>query len=290
MNRLKVTIDRKSGFCFGVINATKLAEEVLARGETLYCLGDLVHNSAEIIRMRKLGLVTIDRQMFESLKNVTVLFRAHGEPPLSYEIAKKNNITVIDATCPVVLKLQQRVRESAALSAKNGGTVVLFGKRGHAEVEGLLGQTKNSAIVVSNKDEIKEKKFDGNVILFSQTTMGKEAYDDVAKEINSRLDSAHSLKKINSICGQVSRRIPAVIELALANDVVIFVSGKKSSNGKMLYDKCLSVNSLSYFVSEPSELQTEWFTNAVSVGICGATSTPVWQLEEMAEAVKSLNL
>ncbi|MFB6317035.1 4-hydroxy-3-methylbut-2-enyl diphosphate reductase [Saccharicrinis sp. FJH54] len=282
----KIEIDGGSGFCFGVVNAIKKAEDVLNRGEELYCLGDIVHNSMEVERLEKLGLKTIDYQTFETLQNATVLLRAHGEPPSTYETAKRNNITLIDATCPVVLQLQKRVKKGYHSAQEGKGLVVIYGKKGHAEVNGLVGQTNNEAVVVENEDDLNGLNFNQPIYLYSQTTKQEEGLLDIEHEILDRLGENGVLEMHNSICRQVSRRVPGIKEFAEHNDLVLFVSGRKSSNGKMLYEACKQANAESYFISSADELDYTWLMGKHNIGICGATSTPRWLMDEVAEKVK----
>lgn len=282
----KIEIDGGSGFCFGVVNAIKKAEDVLNRGEELYCLGDIVHNSMEVERLEQLGLKTIDYETFKTIKNVTVLLRAHGEPPSTYETAKKNNITLIDATCPVVLTLQKRVKKGYESSKKGKGVVVIYGKKGHAEVNGLVGQTNNEAVVVEEETDLEGLDFNQPIYLYSQTTKQEEGLLSIEHEILNRLGDNGVLEMHNSICKQVSRRVPGIQQFAASNDLILFVSGKKSSNGKMLYDACKSANPNSYFISSVNELSYNWLEGQHNIGICGATSTPRWLMDEVAEKVK----
>ncbi|MFC0876611.1 4-hydroxy-3-methylbut-2-enyl diphosphate reductase [Saccharicrinis sp. FJH2] len=282
----KIEIDGGSGFCFGVVNAIKKAEDVLTRGEELYCLGDIVHNSMEVERLEKLGLKTIDYNTFKTLKNVTVLLRAHGEPPSTYETAQNNNITLIDATCPVVLQLQKRVKKGFESAKQDNGLVVIYGKKGHAEVNGLVGQTDDEAVVVENEDDLDGLNFNQPIYLYSQTTKQEEGLLSVEQEILNRLGDNGVLEMHNSICKQVSRRVPGIKQFAKKNDLILFVSGKKSSNGKMLFEACKSTNPDSYFISSVDELDYSWLKAKHNIGICGATSTPRWLMDEVAEKVK----
>lgn len=282
----KIEIDGGSGFCFGVVNAIKKAEDVLSRGEELYCLGDIVHNSMEVERLEHLGLKTIDYATFKDLKDATVLLRAHGEPPSTYETAKKNNITLIDATCPVVLMLQKRVKKGYDASKKGKGVVVIYGKKGHAEVNGLVGQTNNEAVVVEDTTDLEGMDFNQPVYLYSQTTKQEEGLLSVEHEILDRLGDNGVLEMHNSICKQVSRRVPGIQQFAASNDLILFVSGKKSSNGKMLYEACKSANPNSFFISSVDELRYNWLEGQHNIGICGATSTPRWLMDEIAARVK----
>lgn len=293
---MKVEIDRGSGFCFGVDNAVEIAEKALESGEKVFSLGSIVHNDIEVARLKKKGLVTIDREEYARLKNCRVLIRAHGEPPSTYEIAGKNNITIIEATCPIVKKLQERISIAWKNAKDRNGQVVIFGKEGHAEVVGLMGHTENKAIIINNKDDLDVIDFTRPVYLFSQTTMKIREYSEIAEMIKERMDthggatSAGDLLKVHkTICGQVSNREPGLQEFSRNHDVIIFVSGRESSNGKMLYTVCKDENPDSYMISAPSELRAEWFSGKHNTGVCGATSTPKWLIEEVATAIKMIS-
>ncbi|HPT30426.1 MAG TPA: 4-hydroxy-3-methylbut-2-enyl diphosphate reductase [Prolixibacteraceae bacterium] len=283
-----IEIDRKSGFCFGVTNAIGQAEEELAKQGQLYCLGDIVHNDAEIDRLRDSGLVTISREQFFTLQNCRVLIRAHGEPPETYQHARKNNITLIDATCPVVIKLQQRVKTAYRQLRQEKGQLVIFGKMGHAETEGLNGQVGNRAIIVQNKEELDIIDFERPIELFSQTTMSVAALQEVAGIINRKASDPEKVKIHDTICRQVANRGPHLRVFAGRFDVVIFVSGKKSSNGAALFQICREANPNSHFVEGPAGLEAKWFDGAASTGICGATSTPMWLMEATAREIERL--
>jgi 4-hydroxy-3-methylbut-2-en-1-yl diphosphate reductase len=287
-----VNIDENSGFCFGVVNAINKAEEELEKTGFLYCLGDIVHNNAEVGRLKSKGLQIITYDQFKELKNCKVLIRAHGEPPETYEIAKKNNIHLIDASCKVVLKLQSRIRKS--YSNMSEGQLVIYGKEGHAEVNGLVGQTNNDAIIVRQLQDLDKIDFSQPVNLFSQTTMSISEFKDISEEIHKRMVAAQGKQDVtltinDTICRQVSNRAPHLQEFAIRHDVVLFVCGKESSNGKVLYDICKRVNQHSYIISDKTEIKTEWFEIAKTVGICGATSTPKWLMEEIAECIYEQN-
>ena len=282
----KIEIDGGSGFCFGVVNAIEKAEVVLNSGHKLYCLGDIVHNGAEVRRLEALGMETIDYEQFKQLKNVTVLLRAHGEPPETYETARKNNIQLVDATCPVVLKLQQRVRKAYKQAAKQRGTVIIYGKKGHAEVNGLVGQTHNEAVVVETPADLETIDFNKPIFLYSQTTKQEEGLREIEKEILTRLGKNGSLELHNSICRQVSGRLPGIKKFAKDKDIIFFVSGKKSSNGRMLFEACKAVNVNSFMISSAEEIDTSVLNGMSDIGICGATSTPRWLMDEVAEKIK----
>lgn len=283
-----INIDSGSGFCFGVIKAIEKAEEELSHCNELNCLGDIVHNTEEVSRLSSLGLNVIDHQQMEEYSNKPLLIRAHGEPPDTYIRAEALNIRVIDATCPVVLKLQQRVKTGWLDMKQRKGQVVIFGKQGHAEVVGLAGQTDNQAIIVSSLDQLDQIDPTKPLRLFSQTTMGLDDFSELREQIKSLLEKngQEDFKAYDTICRQVSNRRDELTEFALKHDVVIFVSGKKSSNGKVLFDHCKSVNLHTFFVSNAEEINPEWFKNVSSVGICGATSTPRWLMENIATQIR----
>ena len=280
-----VEIDQKSGFCFGVLNAIGKAEETLIKEGMLYSLGHIVHNDLEVMRLQEIGLQTIDHDEFFKLKDCKVLIRAHGEPPTTYEYARQNNITLIDATCPVVLKLQQRVKKAAETMRDENGQVVIFGHQGHAEVDGLAGQTDNNAIVIEFPDDIEKIDPSRPVVVFSQTT---KSVDDFRK-LTQNIQEQHKQGRVEShdtICRQVSNRVLHLEEFAARFNVVIFVGGLRSSNAKVLFDVCKKQNERSYFVSSPDDLQSKWFSGIEKVGICGATSTPQWLMEKVADMIK----
>lgn len=282
----KIKIDEKSGYCFGVTRAIKKAEEVLEKHGTLYCLGDIVHNTLEVERLTKMGLITIDMEEFKQLKNARVLLRAHGEPPSTYDIAKQNNIELIDASCPVVLTLQNRIKKKDKETDESTQTVI-YGKKGHAEVVGLVGQTNNRAIVIEDIDELDKLDYTKDIHLFSQTTKPLDGFREISTEIESRMQGGAQFKSYDTICRQVSNRVPNLQEFAKKHDIVFFVAGKKSSNGKVLFEVCKKNNPNSHFISNPKEVDTSLVEENMSVGICGATSTPKWQMEEVEKIIKS---
>ncbi len=289
---MKINIDTNSGFCFGVVYAIQTAEDELENTDKLYCLGDIVHNNMEVDRLKAKGLEIINHDQLRQLHDVKVLIRAHGEPPETYLIASQNNIELIDASCPVVLKLQNRVRAGFDEAEKMDGQLVIYGKEGHAEVNGLVGQTKGKAIVVMNDSDLEKIDFTRPVKLFSQTTKSTKGFLDLKRKIEQRIEAAggdhkNIFEANDTLCRQVSNREPQLRDFSQKHDVVIFVSGKKSSNGKALFDTCKLENDHSYFISEPEELKKEWFENAQSVGICGATSTPMWLMEKVKESIRS---
>jgi 4-hydroxy-3-methylbut-2-en-1-yl diphosphate reductase len=283
---MKIEIDKKSGFCFGVTCAIQKAENELKSGERLYCLGDIVHNDREIDRLERTGLVTISRSRYFTLKDCKVLIRAHGEPPETYAYAEQNNITLIDATCPVVLKLQHRVKASYRNITREGGQLVIFGKTGHAETEGINGQTGNNAIIIQNKEELDKIDFTRPVELYSQTTMPIDLFGEVSDMIRQRAVDAGKVRIHDTVCRQVVNREPHLKNFVRRFDIVIFVSGKKSSNGAALYKTCLEANPRTYFVENSGELNQEWFEGAHTTGICGATSTPMWLMEQVARWIE----
>lgn len=291
MNKdIKIEIDEHSGFCFGVVTAIKKAEEELSKGGVLYCLGDIVHNGSEVKRLEEAGLVTIDHEQFAKLHDVKVLLRAHGEPPATYEMAKRNNITLIDATCPVVLMLQKRIKTEYDTEGDKS-RIVIFGKKGHAEVNGLVGQTDNKAIVIESPSEVSKVGLDKDISLFSQTTKPLDEYNEVAESLREgfKQNGGYSLKFNDTICRQVANRIPNIFNFAKVHDLIIFVSGKKSSNGKSLFAECHRANERSYFISSADELEAVWFADDVkSIGVCGATSTPKWLMEKVADRIKEI--
>ena len=282
-------IDEHSGFCFGVVNAIRKAEQELARGE-LYCIGDIVHNSLEVERLEQQGLRTIDHEVFAGLRDCRVLFRAHGEPPASYETARRNGVEVIDASCPVVLHLQGQIREAYERVKAIGGQVVIYGKSGHAEVNGLVGQTEGSAIVVETVDDLQKIDFKKDICLFSQTTKSLDGFKLIVDKIQQEVDKTGvQFKYHDTICRQVANRLPNVKAFASGHDYIYFVAGRKSSNGKMLYEECRKANPNSIFISDADEIIAPLPVGVKSVGVCGATSTPKWLMEQVAEKVRRLN-
>ena len=277
-----IEIDEGSGFCFGVTTAIRKAEEELARGETLYCLGDIVHNGMECERLRKMGLVTINHEELAQLHDVKVLFRAHGEPPETYELARKNHIEIIDATCPVVLQLQKRIK---ALYDERTEQIVIFGKRGHAEVLGLVGQTKSTAIVIENFDEVKSLDFSRDIYLYSQTTKSLDEFHRIIEYIQTHISPEATFKSFDTICRSVANRMPSISQFATRHDLLLFVCGRKSSNGKVLFNECLRVNANSHLIEDPSEIKKEWLEGIKTIGICGATSTPKWLMEQCRDEI-----
>ncbi|MDR1743493.1 MAG: 4-hydroxy-3-methylbut-2-enyl diphosphate reductase [Dysgonamonadaceae bacterium] len=282
----RIEIDKRSGCCFGVANALKKAEEELSRGGTLYCLGDIVHNNLEVERLAKMGLITINHDRLKELKNVRVLLRAHGEPPSTYQIARENNIEIIDASCPVVLGLQKRIKNKFMEKPEDTSQIVIYGKKGHAEVNGLLGQTDSKAIVIEKKEDIDKLDFSKDTSLFSQTTKSLEGLAEVGEMIKKRIKDGAEFEYFDTICRQVSNRVPNIKEFAAKHDLVLFIAGEKSSNGKVLFAECKSVNPNSYFIHSPDDVDTSFIKDDMSIGICGATSTPEWQMEAVAKKIQ----
>jgi len=289
---MNIEIDPRAGYCFGVTRVISKAEEIISEHGRLYCLGEIVHNQKEIERLERIGLKTITPEEYLNLSNCQVLIRAHGEPPETYEHAARNNIELIDGTCPIVIKLQSRIKKDYAESFRIGVQIVIFGRIDHAEVRGLAGQTNYQAIVVESESDLDKIDFSKPIHLYAQTTMSVEKYQHLQDILLQRAATGgteqHSLKCTNSICRQVSGRIPPLKEFCTRHDVIIFVSYKQSSNGKLLYAQCKLVNEKAHFVSDTVDIHSEWFEHARNVGITGATSTPRWLLEEVADKIRLL--
>ncbi len=285
---IKVEIDKGSGFCFGVVTAIKKAEEELTKGETLYCLGDIVHNSKEVERLKEMGLITINHDEFKELHNAKVLLRAHGEPPETYAIAKENNIEIIDATCPVVLKLQQRIKQQYGTQESANNQIVIYGKNGHAEVLGLVGQTSGEAIVIEKLEEVKKLDFSKNIRLYSQTTKSLDEFEKIVEYIKEHISPEASFEFYDTICRQVANRMPHIRTFAASHDLIFFVCGKKSSNGKVLFNECYKVNPNSHLIDSPDEIDPQLLNGVHSIGICGATSTPKWLMEEVQAHINQI--
>ena len=291
---MEVEIDKQSGFCFGVQNAVEIAEEALLRKEKVFSLGPIVHNDKEVERLSALGLVSVDHDQFNNLKNCKVLFSAHGEPPQTYITARENNITIIEATCPIVKRLQYRIKETWLKTKETNGQVVIFGKPYHAEVVGLLGQINNEGILISGPEDLWKIDVTRPVFLFAQTTMSVKEYGYLTGIIRSKMeekgikDPDKSLIINKTICGQVSNREPHLKLFAKKHDTIIFVSGRESSNGKMLYSVCKNINPDTHFVSSPDEIERSWFEGKRSAGICGATSTPKWLIEKIRDIISNI--
>jgi len=283
---MKVEIDGKSGFCFGVTNAIRTAEEILQKSGKLYCLEDIVHNSMEVSRLETLGLKIIDRKKFFTLKNCRVLLRAHGEPPSTYAYARANGIELVDATCPVVRKLQKRVNEAFLKMQEQNGQILIFGKKGHAEVNGLNGQTGDQAIVVEDEKDLEQIDLQKPIVLFSQTTKSPEHFNRLVDRL--RKLTGGKAKINDTICRQVSNRAPQLKSFASRHDIIIFAGGKKSSNANYLFTVCKQANPASYFVSTAEEIQPHWFNGHENAGVCGATSTPEWLMEKIAARIRQL--
>lgn len=283
-----IEIDEGSGFCFGVTRAIGKAEEELSSGEQLYCLGDIVHNGKECKRLQQLGLQTIDHAAYNNLHNANVLLRAHGEPPSTYLKAKANNIHIIDATCPVVLHLQERIRKEYLADEKHEKQIVIFGKNGHAEVLGLVGQTEGTAIVIESPEDVGKLDFSRDICLYSQTTKPLDGFRIIVDYIQEHISPAATFKYADTICRQVANRMPHIREFASRHDLILFVCGKKSSNGRVLFSQCKDVNPRSYMIDEASEVAPHWLSDCSSIGICGATSTPKWLMEECKIRIQEL--
>ena len=279
---LQIEIDNGSGFCFGVTTAIQKAEEELAKGTTLYCLGDIVHNGMECERLRLMGLVTINHDDMQQLHDVKVLLRAHGEPPETYELARRNNIEIIDATCPVVLQLQKRIKKQYEAGP---GQIVIFGKKGHAEVLGLVGQTHSSAIVIEHFDEVSQLDFTRDIYLYSQTTKSLDEFHRIIEYIQTHISPSATFKSFDTICRSVANRMPNISQFATRHDLILFVCGRKSSNGRVLFEECLRVNPNTHLIEGPDEIDPAWLHAISTVGICGATSTPKWLMEQCRDAL-----
>ena len=289
-----VEIDKQSGFCFGVQNAVEIAEKALLKGEKVFSLGPIVHNDKEVDRLSTLGLVSINHEKFKELKDCKVLIRAHGEPPETYAIAEKNNLLIIEATCPIVKRLQSKIRDTWIRTKEGDGQVVIFGKQGHAEVVGLQGQINNEGIIVSGPADFRKIDISKPVYLFAQTTMSVREYSILSEILCTKMmengitDMTKNLIINKTICGQVSNREPHLKAFAKKHDTIIFVSGRESSNGKMLYSVCKNINPDTHFVSSQEELDKSWFTGKNSIGICGATSTPKWLIENIRDIISNI--
>jgi 4-hydroxy-3-methylbut-2-enyl diphosphate reductase len=291
---MQVSIDPHSGFCFGVVYAIQVAERELAESGRLFCLGDIVHNNMEVNRLKELGLQIIDHEDLKTLHDCKIMIRAHGEPPGTYEICLRNNIRVIDASCPIVLNLQQEVRYGYEDMMRKNGQIVIYGKEGHAEVNGLKGQTNGKAIVVASEEDLSGIDFTRPVRLYSQTTKSVEGFRKIVSLIEVRMKGEAGgmqpdFRWSDSICRQVSNRSSHLRDFAARFDVIVFVSGKKSSNGLILFQVCREVNPRTYMVSEPGELDLQWFNGYSTVGVCGATSTPMWLMEKLAGEIRQID-
>lgn len=284
-----IEIDSGSGFCFGVSRAVRMAEEQLEKGTGLTSIGEIVHNEEEVERLRLKGLSTSALDRVHSSDEAPLLFRAHGEPPASYKKVKEEGRTLIDATCPVVLKLQQRVHKAWLQAKAEDGQVVIYGKKGHPEVTGLWGYTDNEALVVQHPEDLEQLDPDKKVFMFAQTTMSQKGYAEIQELIRGRLSNPDNLMAHNTICGQVANRVPRLKEFANRHDVVIFVGGTRSSNAKVLFEACKAENSRTHFVAGAGDIDPQWFGSPLnSIGICGATSTPYWLMEQVEKAVDTI--
>ena len=287
---LQIEIDHGSGFCFGVTTAIQKAEEELAKGNILYCLGDIVHNGMECDRLRQMGLVTIDHSQLSQLHNVKVLLRAHGEPPETYAMARRNGIEIIDATCPVVLQLQKKIKRQYDVEKERPSSIVIFGKKGHAEVLGLVGQTQSTAVVIESFDEVKRLDFSHDIYLYSQTTKSLDEFHRIIDYIQSHISPTATFRSFDTICRSVANRMPNISQFATRHDLILFVCGRKSSNGRVLYSECLRVNPNTHLIEGPDEIDPSWLDGIHTVGICGATSTPKWLMEQCRDALKDYEL
>ncbi len=280
-----IEIDNGSGFCFGVTTAIRKAEEQLKDAGHLYCLGDIVHNSNEVERLGSKGLTTITHEQMEQLHDVKVLLRAHGEPPATYETARCNNIEIIDATCPVVLKLQQRIKKTYNTQVKP--QIVIYGKRGHAEVLGLVGQTQGTALVIESINEIDKIDYSRDIFLYSQTTKSLQGFKAIVEEIGKRIEPGVKFESYDTICRSVANRIPQIRQFAQQHELILFVCGHKSSNGRILYGECLDANPDSHLISNETEIDPAWLEGKEKIGICGATSTPRWLMNRVKEYIQA---
>ena len=303
---MNIEIDQGSGFCFGVTRAIGKAEEELAKEEQLFCLGDIVHNGKECDRLQQMGLVTINREQLREIRDAKVLLRAHGEPPSTYALAREHSINLIDATCPVVLHLQERIKmeydkdpsksprrgETSSLPSREGRggskQIVIFGKRGHAEVIGLVGQTEETAIVIESAEDAGKLDFNRDISLYSQTTMPLDEFRKIVEYVQQHISPEATFTYYDTICRQVANRMPNIRNFALKHDAVLFVCGKKSSNGRVLFNECKEANPRSYMIDTASEIDVRWLEGCESIGICGATSTPKWLMEECKVRIEEL--
>lgn len=281
-----IEIDNGSGFCNGVTTAIRKAEEELSASNTpLYCLGDIVHNSREVERLKALGLISVDKNSLDKLHDTKLLLRAHGEPPSTYRQAERQNLQIIDATCPVVLHIQKRIKADYDADPEHKKQIVIYGKTGHAEVIGLVGQTEGKAIVIENLEDARKLDFSRNIQLYSQTTKSLEGFREIVSYIRDHMQEGAEFNYFDTICRQVANRMPRIREFAERHDVILFVCGKKSSNGKVLFSECLDVNPRSHMIEDASEIDNAWFEGAEFIGICGATSTPKWLMEQCRDAI-----
>lgn len=284
-----IDIDENSGFCPGVVSAIKKAEDELLQNNSLFCLGDIVHNSREVERLTEQGLETIGIDELQKLKDTRVLLRAHGEPPSTYDLAKKNNISIIDATCPVVLALQRKIKTAYEKHNKKNTQIVIYGKVGHAEVNGLVGQTNGTAIVVENLNDINKIDFSKDICLFSQTTKSIDGFNEIIAEIQKKKKDCIKFEYFDTICRQVANRIPKIISFVSKYELIYFVCGKKSSNGKVLYEQCKKTNPTTLLISGVEDIDLSDIKGKEKIGICGATSTPKWQMEAVRDYILNAN-
>ena len=285
---MKIEIDQGSGFCFGVTRAIGKAEEELAKEERLYCLGDIVHNGKECDRLQQMGLVTINHDQMRNIHDAKVLLRAHGEPPSTYALAREHSINLIDATCPVVLHLQERIKKEYDADTEHKKQIVIFGKSGHAEVLGLVGQTEETAIIIESADDVRKLDFNRDICLYSQTTKPLDEFRKIVDYVQQHISPEATFTYYDTICRQVANRMPNIRSFALRHDAVLFVCGKKSSNGRVLFNECREANPRSYMIDTASEIDVRWLQGCESIGICGATSTPKWLMEECKVRVEEL--
>jgi 4-hydroxy-3-methylbut-2-enyl diphosphate reductase len=285
---IEVEIDKSSGFCFGVVNAIECAERELQKDDVLYCLGDLVHNNLEMKRLKDLGLKTINHGELATLRGTIVLLRAHGEPPSTYLIANQNNIKISDATCPVVLHLQKHIKDCYEEIKNTDTQLVIYGEKGHAEVNGLVGQTEGKAIVIEKMEDLERIDFQKEIVLFSQTTKQLGSFGEIVETIQSRMAKGLKFRFFDTICRQVANRLPKIKKFAAEHDWIYFVAGEKSSNGKMLFEECKKTNPNTVFISESAEIKEPLQKGVHKIGVCGATSTPKWLMEEVAERIRTL--
>ena len=285
---MTIEIDQSSGFCFGVTRAIGKAEEELAKDDRLFCLGDIVHNGKECDRLGQMGLVTINHEQMRQMHDVKVLLRAHGEPPSTYALARERSINLIDATCPVVLHLQERIKKEYDADPEHKKQIVIFGKNGHAEVLGLVGQTEETAIIIESADEVVKLDFNRDICLYSQTTKPLDEFRKIVNYVQQHISPTATFTYYDTICRQVANRMPNIRSFALRHDAVLFVCGKKSSNGRVLFNECLRANPRSYMIDTASEIDIRWLQGCESIGICGATSTPKWLMEECKVRVEQL--
>ena len=283
-----IEIDQGSGFCFGVTRAIGKAEEELSKEEQLYCLGDIVHNGKECNRLQQMGLMTINHKQMRDIHDAKVLLRAHGEPPATYALARERSINLIDATCPVVLHLQERIKKEYDADVEHKKQIVIFGKNGHAEVIGLVGQTEETAIIIESADDLGKLDFNRDICLYSQTTMPLDELRKIVDYVQQHISPNATFTYYDTICRQVANRMPNIRSFAIKHDVVLFVCGKKSSNGRVLFNECKEANPRSYMIDTASEIDVRWLQGCESIGICGATSTPKWLMEECKVRIEEL--